>query len=503
MRTDRGARAAVIVGAALLSLGAQCGGGPLLLGPFVRQQQWVRVDKPLRLVFSRPDRDFRTATITVRATGVRFAQCEGTPLPTEKENEITVHETCVEAIFDKPVGKSGAEPVQVEVRTDLGHTVVVQRAPVAADGPLPQSVKDAKQLGEKSLAVGIEGQRWQTWAMELDPDLHLRPPPKVVTEEEKQALRCELVATSKQYVVTSSLTPGAEYLALLRDGGCVETWDVAKKTRIAALRTNAKESWDFGVIGAVVVLQGKTARSIPALEPAALPVEKESNVMFENGSIGVRDLATDLEPKLAEWAKKQKVTLRKEGNRTWLTPPKSPAGEALSLNMTADGKLVAMEGTLWRIDTGKTKSFQSWTKGFTAMSDETFDGTLSISLGPRSDRAVVVSQARMGAGPEVSSAVLIDTTTMKSITNLATSCQPHMLIWSPGGTWVVRRPCDGGVLPSNFPVTRVDTGKPGPEVSSMYLYFAADDMQVAARETVVNLATGQVLLEVPAPASID
>ncbi|HRI71337.1 MAG TPA: hypothetical protein PK156_44195, partial [Polyangium sp.] len=374
----------------------------------------------------------------------------------------------------------------------------------AADDPtLPQSVKDAKALREKSSSVGIEGQTWQTWAMEIDTDVHLRPPPKVPTEEEKQAFRCELVATSKQYVRTSSLTPGAEYLALLREGGCIETWDVAKKNRVAAFRSDLGNRWDFWVDESVVVLSGKTALSIPELRPAALPTAKDRRVILKDGALGVRDLASELEPKLETWAKQTKVSLRKEGNRIWLTPPKSQYGDAPSLYMTDDGKLIRMDATLWRLDTGKTKTFQPWTKGFAAMSDETFDGTVTIILGPRSDRAVVQSGARMGAGPEMSSALLIDTATMKPIVNLANSCQPHLVVWSPGGTWVVRQPCDGGVLVSDYPVVSASTGKPGTKVSSMYLSFAADDMRVGARETVLNLATGEILFTVPAKPSFD
>ncbi len=286
-------------------------------------------------------------------------------------------------------------------------------------------------------------------------------------------------------------------LIVLRRGGCLETWDIAKRSRIA-VQQGSKEATSVRIVKGPVAVTGEDrGYAVPSLAPAEVPAAEPAAVIHEDRRVGVAGLDPALSKALAKWAAKSRVTLRTEASRTWLTPKLADPGEIRDLDLTADGKLLADNGELVRLDTGKHARFNAWTKSFTAMSDETFDAAVQVSLGPRSDRAVIQSVARMGAGPEIGSAILVDTGTMKRIGTLEATCQPNEVAWSPGGAWIVREPCDGGVLADHLVAVDSATGKVVRELPSRAFRFAEDDHTVVSGATVLDLTTGARVFTLP------
>lgn len=304
------------------------------------------------------------------------------------------------------------------------------------------------------------------------------------------------------------MTSDANFVVIARKLGCVELWNVREKKRIATTRVDPKtHASEYGIIyvivraGAVVV-GDKSAFDLQSLKPVDMPKfveEPEPKTKSKDSAMAIRDLEPALAKALEKWAPRMNINVTVEDRYTWIAPKIPKYGDPPYVRISQDGKLLQSDARLVRLDTGKMHDFVPWTNGFTAMSDETFPGTLSISFGPRLDRVVVFSSTRMGAGTNISSAMLVDTNTMKTIAPLAESCEDDYAYWSPRGTWVMRQPCDHGVLASEDEATFVETGKIVRKIPSKDMEFAADDNIGVARGIVMNLATGEVLLRVPEP----
>jgi hypothetical protein len=218
--------------------------------------------------------------------------------------------------------------------------------------------------------------------------------------------------------------------------------------------------------------------------------------VLDGGGMGISDLASASKQTLARWAAASRARVHVEDGRTWVRPILRQ-NEVRELSLSGDDRLLSDNDSLVRLDTGKRARFRPWTKSFTAMSNEVFDAELRIVVGPHSDRAVVMSIARMGAGPEIGDARLVDTTTMVPIADLPTSCQPHDVVWSPRGAWVVRKGCDHGVLLSGAVATDTATGRTTRQLASLKVSFSADDRVVASGSDVLDLSSGSTLFSLP------
>ncbi len=322
--------------------------------------------------------------------------------------------------------------------------------------------------------------------------------PKVAPPAEVVLPPCGATVGAPRRVLSMALTPRADLLVVLRQAGCLETWDVALGTRVAVKQGSPGATYVFIRKEPVAVTDDKHAYSAASLAETEMPKDPPPPaVVHEDSSVGISGLDPALSKALAKWAARSRVKLRTDDSRTWLTPKPIVDGEVRDLNMTADGKLLSDNESLVRLDTGKQGRFPSWTKGFAAMSDETFDGTVQVSLGPRSDRAVVLSIARMGAGGEDSDAILVNTDTMKRMTTLSDACYPHDVEWSPHGAWVARQPCDHGSADGHWVAVDTATGQIRRDIPLGTVVFSDDDHTVVAGGSVMDLTTGAVSFELP------
>lgn len=309
---------------------------------------------------------------------------------------------------------------------------------------------------------------------------------------------CGAAVGAPRKVLSTALTPRADLLVVLRQGGCLETWDVALGTRVAVKQISAAATYVFMRKEPVAITSDEHAYVAASLADTEMPKKGPPlTVVHEEGGVGIAGLDPALSKALTKWAARARVTLRTDDSRTWLTPKLAVDGEIRELDLTADGKLLSDNDELRRLDTGKHAVFKPWTQGFAAMSDETFDGTVQMSLGPRSDRAVVLCVARMGAGGEQSDAILVNTDTMKRMATLSDACYPHEVEWSPHGAWVARQPCEHGSADGHWVAVDTATGQIRRDIPLGTVIFSDDDHTVVAGGRVMDLTTGVVSFELP------
>lgn len=340
--------------------------------------------------------------------------------------------------------------------------------------------------------------------------ISVRPMPSAATSAASvpRALPpCDEAATAQQEIEVSKISPLTDWVLVLRKTGCIETWDIKQKKRMAVVALNGAEyRGEYGLryafrSGALVMAE-KSAFTLPNLQsipvPATVDTDANEPVLYKNGARGIKNWDPKLAKAVEKWIKFTTVSVRQEGERTWLQAADKDGIEH-STDISPDGKLFCYDGRLVRLDTGAYRDFTAWTDSYTAMSGETFPGRIAISLGPRSDRAEILSTARMGAGPDITSSQLVDAKLMKPIAPMTTACNMPFGTWSPRGKWIVRENCDHGVIEHNAVATDADNGKIVRSLPSRYNSYADDDDTVVSEHLVMNLRTGEVLFEVPHP----
>lgn len=359
---------------------------------------------------------------------------------------------------------------------------------------------------------------------------------------------CELAITRRQTILDALVTPKADFVVVLRAGGCLETWNLAEKRQVAkrsmgvAAYPGAHPAARIEMMpGSIVVVDERSAFDAITLTPVPMPRPNEGDVLHNNEpSVGIRNLKPALSRALALWAPKFKATLRTEEGVTWIDPnPDDSSAIEHQVGISEDGKLFFADTKLIRLDTGRVRDFAVVTprplkKATPApvkpippdpiprapippgllppginpgepnpveddIPEEPPEWTIHIELGPRSDRAIVSLVARKGDGTEKHSFMLVDTNTMRTLVSVGNSCEWPNATWSPKGKWILYQRCHESAPVPGEEARAVDTGKLVRRVPSRNFHFAADDEIGVALGVVKNLASNTVLFEVPKP----